>query len=268
MKKSITLFSVGVLSIGLMAFGFNNWNSTTSEKATDVSNGVKVESNYYLKSSGRYADVKEFFYDMGTRFRPIKKSITQNALSIEDIVDQSDIDLVEKYKSISVIVIKNDVQTAEQEIGFSDQLTQGQMKLLRSMDYSSNFLIRADFVAKDKKTPLHAQYFSPHLTVVPEKQAEYKQGKKALLNYLSFQNQKNTSFIDEHKLQPAKLYFTVTKSGAIKNVTLDRSCNFTHIDIALIELITNSTGNWIPAENAQGEKVDQELVLFFGMQGC
>jgi hypothetical protein len=36
----------------------------------------------------------------------------------------------------------------------------------------------------------------------------------------------------------------------------------------MAELIANTSGEWIPAENAQGEKVEQELVLFFGSMGC
>ena len=39
-------------------------------------------------------------------------------------------------------------------------------------------------------------------------------------------------------------------------------------DNKMIELITKTPGLWIPAENSRGEKVDQELVLSFGMVGC
>jgi hypothetical protein len=33
-------------------------------------------------------------------------------------------------------------------------------------------------------------------------------------------------------------------------------------------MITNMPGKWNPATNSKGEKVDQELVFFFGRQGC
>jgi hypothetical protein len=36
----------------------------------------------------------------------------------------------------------------------------------------------------------------------------------------------------------------------------------------MTELITNFPGTWEPAENSKGEKVDQELVVSFGLMGC
>ena len=39
-------------------------------------------------------------------------------------------------------------------------------------------------------------------------------------------------------------------------------------DKKMIELITNLPGKWAPAENQKGEKVDQELVISFGLMGC
>jgi len=36
----------------------------------------------------------------------------------------------------------------------------------------------------------------------------------------------------------------------------------------MIELITKTPGEWQPAENYKGEKVDQELVVSFGLMGC
>ena len=70
------------------------------------------------------------------------------------------------------------------------------------------------------------------------------------------------------KLKPAKLYFTVSKTGTIENVRLDRSSNYPIVDEAMIELIKNAPGEWLPAENEKGEKVEQELVVSFGLMGC
>ena len=40
------------------------------------------------------------------------------------------------------------------------------------------------------------------------------------------------------------------------------------IDEKMIELILNMSGEFFPAENAQGQKVEQELVVSFGLMGC
>lgn len=73
---------------------------------------------------------------------------------------------------------------------------------------------------------------------------------------------------DLRKTKPAKLYFTVTKDGAISNVSLDRISGYVPMDEAMIDLLKNVPGSWQPAENAEGEKVDQELVITFSMSGC
>jgi hypothetical protein len=36
----------------------------------------------------------------------------------------------------------------------------------------------------------------------------------------------------------------------------------------MMELIQMTPGQWQPAENELGEKVDQELVVSFGLIGC
>jgi hypothetical protein len=108
------------------------------------------------------------------------------------------------------------------------------------------------------------------LTIVPETQAEYSKGKAALKEYLkeSSKASRDIANVDPEKLQPAKLYFTVTKKGAIENVKLDRTSNYSLVDEAMIELIKNAPGTWKPAENLKGEKVEQELVVSFGLMGC
>jgi hypothetical protein len=40
------------------------------------------------------------------------------------------------------------------------------------------------------------------------------------------------------------------------------------LDKEVLELIVKMPGNWEPAENANGEKVEQELVFAFGIIGC
>ena len=74
--------------------------------------------------------------------------------------------------------------------------------------------------------------------------------------------------VDPMKLQPAKLIFTVTKEGNIKNVRLDRSSNYPLVDETMLDLIKNLPGKWKPAENENGEKIDQEQVVSFGLMGC
>ena len=36
----------------------------------------------------------------------------------------------------------------------------------------------------------------------------------------------------------------------------------------IIKILNEVPGTWIPAKNSKGEKVDQELVVSFGLMGC
>lgn len=117
---------------------------------------------------------------------------------------------------------------------------------------------------------LEESHFPPYLAVVPEKQAAYEGGRDALMEYLK-ENRKEAearASVEIDELPPFKLLFTVTKSGTIENVKLDGTSGYLLIDNTMIELITKAPGKWEPAENSKGEKVDQELVVTFGLTGC
>ncbi len=268
MKKSILFTCALLATFSLTAFGFINWNDTkTNHRESFCAKAVNSES-LLVKEFVELEDA-DFFYDYGTRFRGVKKSTLENAKSITDFLPYKETAPVVSYYSVSVIIIKNDEQTDIRESGDDAVLTEGQMKLLRSSDYSTNFLIRAEFQGRNNHTGfIEDNYFTPHLTIVPEKEAEYIPGKEALLDYLKENNKENTLKLNKDKLQPAKLYFTVTKKGKIDKINLDRTSGYPEIDKAMIKLITNAPGKWAPAENTMGEKVDQELVISFGMIGC
>ena len=72
------------------------------------------------------------------------------------------------------------------------------------------------------------------------------------------------------KLGAIKLSFIVTKEGTITQVKHDAmTTGYTSIDQKLMELIKNIPGEWTPAENANGEKMDYEFVFTFGPRdGC
>lgn len=268
MKRNVILLSAGVLSIGLMAFGYAKLKTSSTEKCQALKQ-QKAISNYYIDINTKDEVFTDFFYDFGSRFgMTISKSKLQAARTVADILPPDDLKNIESYKSVNVIIIKNDEQTDIRSKGYSDKLTDAQLKLLRSMDYSTNFLLRTDFESNSNETRDGYNYITPHFTVVPEKQAEYIEGKDALLNFIKTANKKFTINLDEKKLSPAKLYFTISKTGTVENINLDRSCGYSNIDTNMIEYIIKSAGKWIPAENEKGEKVEQELVLSFGRIGC
>ncbi len=264
MKKQILILSTTLASLLLMAFGF-----ITLENPAMKTTG-ETQSESHCKPPQPEADkYPDFFYDFGTRFGAIKKSDLDKMTHASDFLVIDEDEEFSDYGSVSVIIVIDDKRSDIREVGTSNELTAGQINLLRSSEPSTNFVVSADFECKNNKTGV-VDYKSatPHLTIVPEKQAEYLLGKKALLAFFRENNKENTADLDEDKLQPAKLYFTVSKNGSITNVHLDRTSGFDHIDKTMVDLVNRLPSSWIPAENIQGEKVDQELVVSFGMVGC
>jgi len=268
MKKHIKIMTIILTPLSLMAFGFMDWNDSaidqaeipsTSSTTIDMKKAADTDEKVYV----------DFFYDVGSRFRGMTKADVNKARSLYDFLSEYPTQQIVSYKSLSVIIIKDDQETEIRETVYGDLLSFDQINLLQLSDYSTNFYIRADFQEKNRVTGnLEYNYATPYLTIVPEKQAAYVNGKDALLEYLSENNKENTANLNVKKLQPAKLYFTVSKYGTISNVRLDKSSGYPTIDDTMIELITNTSGKWTPAENSNGIRVDQELVVSFGIIDC
>ncbi|WP_425236133.1 hypothetical protein [Ulvibacterium sp.] len=111
-------------------------------------------------------------------------------------------------------------------------------------------------------------HWGPYLPVEPVKEPTYEGGMDALMKYLEENSKEVRAGQEMDKLQPFKLVFTVTKNGTIENVKLDGTSGYFAIDYRMIDLILKAPGKWEPAENAKGEKVDQEQVVPLGPTGC
>jgi len=211
----------------------------------------------------------DFIYDVGPRFNTIKKTDLAEAKTFAHFMDKELAQQIRSYNSMSVIILDGENKTSIIETSANGTLTPAQLKLLQTAAYSTNLLLKADFIENypgtDKFGPNYASYY---FTVIPEKQAVYHQGKDALISYLKVESESVRENVDPEKLQPAKLFFTVSKHGTIKNVYLDRPSGYPMVDKKMLELISKTQKSWIPAENSNGERVDQELVVSFGLLGC
>lgn len=266
MKKSILILCVALTILSLTAYGYINMNDfETDQEKSFVNEDIPNEAEKNTKKE----IFIDFIYDVGPRFGPIKKDLVDNAKTIDAFFDEEQIQAIFSLNSVSIIMIIDDKQSDIRETGNSFELTDAQIKLLQASNYSSSFLIRAEYQQKNKETgELEYSYSTPHLTIVPEKQATYVNGKDELKKYLKENSEESRVNVDPDKLKPAKLYFTVTKEGTIKNIKLDRSSGYPEVDKKMIELISKAPGKWLPAENIKGEKVEQELVVSFGLMGC
>lgn len=263
MKKNIQL--VGLFLLTGFVFSCNNANKSEKEVVSEMD----IASITPTETKTNKNVFHDFIYDIGPRFGTIKKSEVDNAKTIEAFLGEKNFERMQSISSVTIFPFVNEERLALQANGTTKELNESQLKMLRDFGYSSSFVVRVDFTEISEATgELIAEYTSPHLTIVPEKQTTFVDGEDALKAFLKMSTEEVRKNVDVEKFKPAKMYFTVAKDGSIKNVRLDRSSGYPDVDEKMKELIKQVPGTWLPAENAKGEKVDQELVVSFGTMGC
>ncbi len=238
-----------------MAFGFMNWKSNESKKTiNDVAHIKEIEEA-----------IPEMPLVVDTRFgSTITKENLHQSKSILEIVPKEAEWSKISFETVEVGLLINGKEYSEH--GVDDVLNQTQSNLLHSTDYSSNIFIKTTGIKPGKD--MQPERYSYYLTVVPEHEASYKDGYEQLISYLRKNTDQERLGSNQKMLQPGRILFTINSDGSINNVNLESTSGMSNIDKKLMELITQTSGNWIPAENLHGEKVEQQLVISFGMVGC
>jgi len=246
----------------------NNTTTTDESKLSNSADIALVDSNIETTPKMTLPDL---YYGVDTRFAAVKKSDIDKETTIYAFLNEGEKQQIAQVNSVDLIIIKNNQHSNIREYGESENLTDRQLKLLKSTDYFSHFKLKTIFKEKNtKNSKLEEHWFGPYITVVPEKQAKYVDGKEALLTYLKENSIDDMNIITNKKLGAIKISFIVTKEGNVSNVIHDvMTTGYASIDQKLIELVKNIPGHWIPAENSNGEKMDYEFVFTFGPRdGC
>lgn len=200
MKKTIIIFCTVITITALTAFGITNSNSLETSQIERVKDQDIALHSQPLEKMNERSD-PDFLYDIGTRFSPMLKNNLLTATSIYDFFNAEEVEEIASLKSVNIIIIKNERQTAIRALGYSDQFTKTQLELLQTFDYSTSFSIRVDYEKLNIETGMmEGGFFNPHLTIVPEKQAEYTWGKEALIAYLKENSKDDIVNVQEKKL--------------------------------------------------------------------
>ena len=235
-------------------------NQAGSEFASTVSEQVLWNPEHPLSNV-------DLVYHVDHRYMTtVTKEVLHNAKSIVDILPEKAIKSVETYQNARVSILHDELETTEK--GNGDLLNDAQKKLLLTTDYSSNIRITSILQKRNDAGNLEKDSLVYYLTVIPEQEATYAGGRQALIEYLRENSREAVSIIKEDERQASRVNFTITKEGTITGVKLTGTTGYSSVDKALVELIMHMPEKWIPATNSKGEKVDQELVFFFGLQGC
>ncbi|WP_299125925.1 hypothetical protein [uncultured Winogradskyella sp.] len=271
MKKGIISFNIKLAILSLLIFGFTNCISNTEVISEDSSNSKDLALEDPNIKDTNTKSIPDLYYGVDARFAAVKKEDVHSATTIYDFLNDGEKAQIEYINSVDVIIVKDNQLSQIRARGTSAKLTDAQKEILKATDYFSHFTIRTEFKSKNKETgKLEERFFGPHITVVPEKQATYYEGKDALIEYLKVNSKESMKVIKGDDLGAIKLSFVISKEGSVKDVKHDAmTTGYPSIDKKFIQLLENIPGKWIPAENVKGEKIDQELVFTFGPRdGC
>ena len=268
MKQRILLSCalLGVLS--LAAFGFINKEEKKvgEDKQTDALQEGSFVYDFLLKKQ----NTTNFVYEINNRFfASIAKDDLANAQSILDIFTPRHKQSTISYYNITISTYHENREMQLKQKGESEVLTNDQIQLLQSLDYGESFYITGNIKRKGEACDvIFEDTVVLYLTVVPHQAALYASGNDALLSYLKENSRETVAIAHKDQLQPGKISFKISKDGMLGEVKLTNSSGYASIDKKMLELFQHIPGNWNPATNAKGEKVDQELVFFFGEIGC
>ncbi|MEM7374545.1 MAG: energy transducer TonB [Bacteroidota bacterium] len=269
MKNSLIIFCAILAAFSVISCGSMNLGHTTAGQE-ELTVSKAVDSDYQLISIINTLDIPDLFYSVDARFiTKISREKLHRAKSVMDILPRKATQPIEAWQSVRVSVLQDNEETDESESGQSEELTPAQLSLLQSTEYGSNFYIKAEYKSKNSVTGiLQEDYLTYYISVVPETEAEYTAGPDALIEYLKENSREERTFISKDELKPGQLSFTINQNGNIANVQLNSSSGYASLDQKMMHLINNLPGSWKPATDAKGTTVEQELVFFFGLQGC
>ena len=268
MKKQTTISLAILIILGITAFSFINWKNTVTEKhIKDVAEVIELSETTTKKFKPKV--YSEFIYGVGPRFQGIKKRDFDKATSLADFLDDDVVASIVSLESVDIKLFKDNEVVETKATGTSLLFNETQLQLLKSFDYSTNFVVSTYFKQRNATSGnIETTHYTPHLTIIPETQATYAHGESALIEFLQDGSLEARAHVNPDKLQPAKLFFTVTKKGTIEHIHLDQSSNYPEVDKKMIELLQHVPASWIPAKDDEGNLVDQELVVSFGLMGC
>jgi hypothetical protein len=257
----------------LAGLGFVKYSSVPVTEAVvttpPIEDPAKTKKNtpYDFASAMMKEVVPDLVYKVDSRYiHQATAAQFSEARTILDLLPAEATENIIYYQEVSVTNLDNEHEiTSAGGPGFSPE----QMDYLRSIDYSSNVLIRSDYIMQDEYNDVgRKSYLTYFYTVIPEREATYEGGQNALIAYLREGSAEAVKVITKDGLKPGRISFTVTETGEIAEVHMESSSGFTSVDEKLVHLVEEIPGKWEVAVNDKGEAVPQRLVFFFGLEGC
>lgn len=240
------------------------------EGKTTECNGTESISTDDDLTENPAQEIPDFFLDLGPRFNPMTREELMALQSIEELLPEEKLPHILSYQEVGVHILNKEGRLTENsQSSISELFSHGQLIQLQSLDLSADIMFEA---ICQERIPHSGQmkrgHYTPHYTLVPERQAEYQEDKGKLIEFLREGSIKEAEEVDPVKLRPGQIRFTVGTDGRLKDARVIASTTYPHLDARMVELISSAPGVWSAAQDALGQAVEQELILYYGAIGC
>jgi hypothetical protein len=265
MKRNFLILSASIAFFCISAFTFNKWSNRKNIHLKAEKPQATVFYNKYLFK----ALDNSVYYNVESRLMPLSKGKLSNPNSLlNDLTKKAD----ESFKDIAFISIAKlsaDMLPDKRVDAEGKLLNESQINLLKSLNYQDQVLLQ---IIIKKINPNNGKIvnrsLTSYLTIVPEKETEYSQGKEVFLDFVRKNTDTETLNIKKEKRGSGRISFLVLPNGDVSSIKIENSSKLKKLDDKLINLLNKTQGKWNPARNALGEPVSQELIFVFGNQGC
>ncbi|QNL20534.1 hypothetical protein HZR84_00735 [Hyphobacterium sp. CCMP332] len=267
MKKLFINIGIIIPVLSICFFGFNLFGNNPKVQKNEACCIPQQNVNQSLYPVMNEPN-PDFGYGLGTRFNNnLSLDQIRAAKTVNDLIPDNKGKIFHSFENVQVSVFGESGEITEASNG--KMLSASQLALLKTLKYSSDFNIHAQckriIEGEENAIDYNLVYY---ITVVPEQQAEYIEGKEKLIEYLKSNSINRTSEIGKNELKSGMLHFVVSTEGSIENIRMASSCGLESLDDKMKELILSTSGQWKSAKNSKSEPVEQELVYFYGMIGC
>lgn len=274
-KTHLILLIVAPACFGFTGYALIDWNDKSPMEPATVSGDSAASdssptfTNFVMLPEPPIAQA-DLVHKVAPRFQNlVTREKLEAAATIMDILPEGATRQLADFQSVWVSALQDNNTASATEHGDSETLNPAQLQLLVNTPYSSNIYIGASCKRSNHYNEDIMDYdLTYYLSVIPENQAEFATGQKGLSSYLREQTKEFTKNLTKDQLKAGKVAFTVSTNGTVESVRLVSSSGYEAVDEQLVEVISNLPARWKPATNAKGEPVNQELVFFFGNEGC
>jgi hypothetical protein len=274
MKRIVFVVVLGIAIVGLTAYVFaisvdvGDIKRPASENKTrdGMAASLPGESLDLSKIYAPNTDVS--FRVRGKNEHPVTKQKLNSACVLNDIFDHYPDNWINLYESVEISTEING--KIEKASGSNKVLSKEQKRILHSAEIANNIKVLVNYKVKNYQTGhFEDKQLNYIMTVIPEKEAEYKGGYNKLIRYFREKSTSEIAAIKTGQLETAYIQFTVTEKGEISDIDLKKTSGSSQIDKLMVELIREML-EWNPAENSNGEKVSQnfEFALAVSGDGC